>query len=442
MILSKKTLKGLIYMPQANYIKNLLKIKDENIYFYENILTEGYRKHKKCNIINAYLSYIPKYCINCGCIFESNNDYEKKGFDKGSYIVYPSIIKYDTYIFLKKQRIKCLHCNSSFSCSTSLVNKGSFISNKTKHSIAHDLMKKRSEKDIAIDNNVSSNTVERIIDSYYDSSKFYKNYLPSHLSFDEFKSVKAADGAMSFHICNAKNGKIIDIVEDRRLFKLLRYFSRYSHKARANVKTITIDMYSPYISLIKQMFPNADIIIDKFHLTQLISRSLNKTRIMVMKKDKTNYNKLKRYWKLILKPQDELDYSKWKRWTCFDHLLTESDLVYYLINVNTTLKSTYFIYQKLLKSFKNNDLKLLTNTLYSNYLDISEYMKTSIKTLKEFIPYIKNTFKYKYHNGYIEGNNNFIKVLKRIAFGFKSFLRMKARIMICKGLIYPKRKEA
>ena len=42
-------------------------------------------------------------------------------------------------------------------------------------------------------------------------------------------------------------------------------------------------MYSPYVSLIKKMFPNAKIIIDKFHLTQLISRSLNKTRIMICK---------------------------------------------------------------------------------------------------------------------------------------------------------------
>ena len=34
-----------------------------------------------------------------------------------------------------------------------------------------------------------------------------------------------------------------------------------------------------------------------------------------------------------------------------------------------------------------------------------------------------------------KGNNNFIKVIKRIAFGFRSFKRFKARIMICKGLI-------
>ena len=143
-----------------------------------------------------------------------------------------------------------------------------------------ELKNKISEKDIAKRYRVSPNTVERIIDSYYDTKKLYKHYLPEVLSFDEFKS---ADGTMSFHMVD---GKTIDIVEDRKLNSLLKYFSYYTHKVRSKVKLIVIDMYSPYISLIKTMFPNADIIIDNFHLTQLISTSLNKTRIMLMKKIK------------------------------------------------------------------------------------------------------------------------------------------------------------
>ena len=69
-------------------------------------------------------------------------------------------------------------------------------------------------------------------------------------------------------------------------------------------------------------------------------------------------------------------------------------------------------------------------------------MKTSIKTLNEFKDNILNTFNNNYHNGFIEGNNNFIKVLKRIAFGFRSFRRFKARIMICKNLLHMKRTNA
>ena len=201
-------------------------------------------------------------------------------------------------------------------------------------------------------------------------------------------------------------------------------------------------MYSPYISLIKMMFPNAKIVIDKFHLIQLISRSLNKTRIMYMKKDKRNYNKLKRYWKNILKSRSELNNSEWKRYICFNELTTEQDIVDYLVSLDTQFENTYQVYQDLLYALQSNNLKLLKITLNNNYENISEYMLTSIKTLKQYTIYINNTFNTNYHNGYIEGNNNFIKVLKRIAFGFRSFTRFKARIMICKGLINSKEKEA
>ena len=64
-------------------------------------------------------------------------------------------------------------------------------------------------------------------------------------------------------------------------------------------------------------------------------------------------------------------------------------------------------------------------------------MKKSIKTLKRYLPYIKNTLTNPYHNGFVEGNN--IIALKRIAFGFRLFHRFKAKIIICKNLLHMKR---
>ena len=419
-------------MSNQNYIMEMLELKDNNVTFKENFYYKEKIKGIIYKIFEGYLSYKPKLCPNCGVIFD--NKVEKHGFITSN-IKIPDVSGYKTILRLHKQRYLCKHCNKAFTLSTSITNYGCFISNNTKHKIAKDLVKKRSEKDIASDNNVSPNTVERIMDSYYESQKIYKHYLPKVLSFDEFKSVKSADGAMSFHMCNGITGQTIDIVEDRRLDNLIKYFYYYDYKARSRVKFIIIDMYSPYISLIKKMFPNANIIIDKFHLTQLISRSLNKTRIKAMNNDKKNYRKFKRYWRLILKNRDELDYSKWKKYVCFDHLITQSDVVNYLINLNEELKQTYLIYQEILYSFKKKDFNHLRKTLNSINPSVSSYMKTSIKTLIEFLPYIKNTFENSYHNGFIEGNNNFIKVIKRIAFGFRSFRRFKARIMICKGLL-------
>ena len=419
-------------MSNQNYITDMLELKDSNVNFKENFYYKEKIKNITYKIFEGYLSYKPSFCPKCGVVFDDK--FEKHGFIISN-IKIPDVSGYKSILRLHKQRYLCKHCNKAFTLTSNITDYGCFISNLTKHKIAIDLTKKISETDIALNNGVSSNTVERVMDSFYETLKLYKHYLPEVLSFDEFKSVKSADGAMSFHMCNGITGQTIDIVEDRRLENLIKYFYYYDYKARSRVKYITIDMYSPYISLIKKMFPNAKIIIDKFHLTQLISRSLNKTRIRVMNKDKKNHRKLKRYWRLILKDENELDFSKWRKYTCFEHLMTQSDIVNYLINVDEELKQTYIIYQNILYALKKKDYKILKQSLNNINPKISNYMKTSIKTLLEFLPYIKNTFETNYHNGFIEGNNNFIKVIKRIAFGFRSFRRFKARIMICKGLI-------
>jgi transposase len=426
-------------MSEQNYITEMLELKDKNIKFFENC----YYKEKIDEVIHkifeGYLTYQPSHCYKCGVAFDSK--FEKHGFISSD-IVVPDVAGYKTILRLHKQRYLCKHCNKAFTLKTSVTDYGCFISKNTKWKIARDLRDKISEKDIAKNNNVSPNTVERVMDSYYNNLKLYKHYLPKVLSFDEFKSVKSADGAMSFHICNGETGQTIDIVEDRRLFSLLKYFNYYDVKARHSVKYIIIDMYAPYVSLIKKMFPNAKIIIDSFHLVQLISRSLNKTRIKAMKSNKKAYNKMKRYWKLILKSRDELDYSKWKKFTCFSDLMTEKDVVDFIINQDKELRETYFKYQELLSSIKNKDKNRFLQAINEVNELVSDYMKTSIKTLTEFKEKIFNTFKTTYHNGFIEGNNNFIKVLKRIAFGFRSFRRFKARIMICKGLIKMNKKKA
>ena len=398
-------------MSNQNYIIDLLELKDSNIYFKENFYYKEKIKGIIHKIFEGYLSYKPDYCPKCGVVFDSK--FEKHGFIVSN-IKIPDVLGFHSILKLHKQRYLCKHCNKAFTLTSNITNYGCFISNITKHKIAKDLTKKCSEKDIAINNNVSPNTVERVMDSFYETQKLYKHYLPEVLSFDEFKSVKSADGAMSFHMCNGITGQTIDIIEDRRLDNLIRYFFFYDYKVRSKVKFI---------------------IIDKFHLTQLISRSHNKTRIRIMNKDKKNHRKLKRYWRLILKDRDELDYSKWKKYVCFNSLMTQSDVVDYLINIDEELKQTYLIYQNILYSFKKKDFNKLKSVLNNINSKISNYMKTSIKTILEFLPYIKNTFENEYHNGFIEGNNNFIKVIKRIAFGFRTFRRFKARIMICKGLL-------
>src|SRR5690606_21151272 len=121
----------------------------------------------------------------------------------------PSVSGFNTYLKLKKQRYYCKHCESTFTLTTDVVAKNCCISNNTKAAIALHAKEKISEKDIAKHHNVSHSTVNRIINSFYNYFKPNFTYLPKHLCFDEFKSVKSAAGAMSFIFCDAKTGKIV-----------------------------------------------------------------------------------------------------------------------------------------------------------------------------------------------------------------------------------------
>ena len=60
--------------------------------------------------------------------------------------------------------------------------------------------------------------------------------------------------------------------------------------------------------------------------------------------------------------------------------------------------------------------------------ELEEFDKCS-RTIFNWQKYILNSFTCTYTNGYTEGVNNKIKVLKRNAYGVRSFWRFKNRIM-------------
>nr|WP_245987370.1 transposase [Vagococcus elongatus] len=71
-------------------------------------------------------------------------------------------------------------------------------------------------------------------------------------------------------------------------------------------------------------------------------------------------------------------------------------------------------------------------------LEVTLYMKTSIKTLKKHLNRIENAFNYPFSNGTLEGLNNKIKVIKRTAHGYRSFWHFKHRILVSFKLINQK----
>ena len=235
---------------------------------------------------------------------------------------------------------------------------------------------------------------------------------------------------MSFIFCDGDRKQIIDIIEDRRLSSPRTYFKRYTKEARSLVKHIVIDMYAPYMSLIKELFPHAKIIIDKFHLVQHLSRALNKTRIRLMKKFKKHHRKFKRYWRLFLKSHTLLNTTTYRTVYCFKQPMREIDILNFLLDLSPELKVTYELYQDLLFAIQTKNIDRLNHLLETEHPLISPELQTAFQTFKTYQAYIENTLTTPYTNGPIEGINNKIKIIKRIAFGYRSFYHFKSRILM------------
>ena len=420
-------------MSNNDYILNLLNFKDSNIYISNNI-QEKIIKNKNYKVIEGFLTYTPQYCPCCGIINKSTNDIIKWGYRKNCKIKIPKISNCLSLLILHKQRFYCKHCHNTFVAETNIIDRNKNISNNIELQINLELMHKQSEKDIAKRLDVSVSKIDRNLNKIASHTILRHEHLPINMNWDEFKATKDTTGKMAFIIVDNKSGNIFDIQDSRKSVDLEKYFRRYSKRDRDKVKLISTDFYSGYIFLAKKLFKNADIVIDRFHIITQAYVALNSARVKLCTKNNPNYNKLKKLWKLIVKNENDLSekkvYSK-----LFHKEISQKEMVTYMINTDDTLKATYQCYQGIINSIKEKDFIKFKNIVTHPNKNISSKMKKVLTLYKNNITYIHNSFKYDINNGIIEGTNNLIKSIKRIAFGYRKYDHFIARIFLIKGII-------
>ena len=337
---------------------------------------------------------------------------------------------------IRKQKYLCPECKKTATAKFKDTNYHDHFSNAVKAKLVRDLSLSRPMCEIAADSFTSSNTIIRSLESVENNFKVNRNWLPSHLFLDDFKYGKRfSSSGMSMCLINAVNHRIIDIIPERNNKFLRNYFIQYSYKARLSVMTITVDLYAPYRSLIKELFPNAFIIADKFHVVTQAYTAMNKIRIRVMKEygaGTHEYRALKRFRKLLLKNQDDVDYHRYYPRINFKYAeLSDSEVLDRLFDMSSELKIVYEYYQLLLQMYRKNSRQLLNLLTDTSSWNLPPEMRQALKTIKKHKSEIENSFVLpRLTNGPIEGVNNHIKVIKRIAYGYNNFKHFRLRILL------------
>ncbi|WP_269088364.1 transposase [Limosilactobacillus fermentum] len=103
------------------------------------------------------------------------------------------------------------------------------------------------------------------------------------------------------------------MLPDRLKSSITHYFDRFSLKERKRVKSVSTDLNSYYQGLVRRYFPNAKLVVDRFHIVSMLTRAFNQVRVAVMKQFDPNtreYRALKNSWRLYLLKSTSLNYTK------------------------------------------------------------------------------------------------------------------------------------
>ncbi len=390
-------------MLSNNIITDLLGIKD--------IIVESFTENS--DSIYIYIETVPKpsICPCCGRTTQYVYDYRTQKVKDLPYR------NKTVYLSLRKRRYICKHCNKRFLEKYSFLPKYHRMTQRVYENIIRSMRENRSMKSIADTYNVSTNTVSRVFGIV--NYSLYK--LPKIIAIDEFKG-NAGNEKYRAILTNPDSRKVLDIMPTREKTCLIDYFKQFPD--RKGVEFVVMDMWEPYYDISKFMFPKAKIIIDKYHYVRQVYWALDRVRKRVQKQFIAQKRKYFKHSKKLL----FAEYGK----------LSDDDkqAVRIMLSQHYDLQEAWQL-KELFISFRNCKNSKEGRTVLRDWIltaqecNLYEF-NDCIKAFSNWFDRILNSLDYPYTNGFTEGINNKIKVLKRNAYGYRNFERFRNRILhIC-----------
>jgi len=217
--------------------------------------------------------------------------------------------------------------------------------------------------------------------------------------------------------------RVFDVLYSRKGTCLVDYFKSLDQSKRMKVQYFSCDMNKTFIDLARIYFPNAKIVIDRYHFVRQVYWALENVRKRIQKRMLPS---LRKYYKqsksLITKRKAKLSND--------NRAVLELMLEY-----SEDLRKAHFIKELFVDILDENSYSK-QRTLFSEWLrevensGIEEF-RAAITAFRNNYKYILNSLKYRHiSNGPTEGFNNKIKVLKRISYGVRNFKYFRNRILM------------
>lgn len=331
---------------------------------------------------------------------------------------------YEVILRVNRRQFKCEYCKKPFSEILNFVgNRKRFthryaqmITEEVIHSDIHNVAKKNGLTDeevwsmvMAIAEEIMPISVEKL----------------RRLGIDEISLVKG-QGKFIVVLVDLETHKLVGLVPERKQSEIEKSMQKWGEEVLAEIEEVSIDMSGNYKSLVKKLCPNAEVTVDRFHVTKMVHEELNQARVDQKKtaealntqeKHKL-FTGLKGSKYILLKAGADLSEKQKEK---LEQVKSASPLV----GIMHSLKEEFHQIFEESKDLGTGTLELI------DWLKKAEpYYKKSVKTIKRWLAEVVGYFERRTTNGIVEGINNKLKVLKRCGFGFRNFNNFETRALL------------
>ena len=327
-----------------------------------------------------------------------------------------------TYLYYRKRRYIC-SCGKRFSEMNPIVERYKRHTKEWNQALGLRAIQGMNFKDTAAQFRTSQTTAMRRFDEVSAPMLKKLDQLPEVIAIDEYKGDTKA-GKYQVIIGDGYTGEPLDILPDRSV----KTVKQYLQSKGDNVQMVIMDMSHSFKSAVQKALGNPIILADRFHFCRYIYWALEKVRRRVQK-DFHDYDrkKCKRMKHIFYKSYERL--SEKQHWYLERYLGMSEDL-----REAYGLKEAFRSWFEDAKVTGRENIHHVKQSLHAFYdkiekSDMSEFIQ-AIQTLKNWQVEVLNSFAFDYSNGFIEGLNNQTKVIKRNAFGFRRYDRLRLKVLL------------
>jgi len=235
--------------------------------------------------------------------------------------------------------------------------------------------------------------------------------MPERLSLDEFSREKGKRKFVTV-VSDIDKGSLLEVINSHKSDEIIEVLKSQPQAVRENVKEVSVDMWGGFQKVIREVFPNALIVIDRFHVMQLVNKSLNKMRLRLDLKG------LKNRCLLLKNPEN----------------LTEEEAIDLrkLLSYSPCLSIAYELRNELREIYETSTTVKMGLRKLKKWLGLARIILGQVaETLEKYIQEICHYFVNETTSGVRSGINNKIKLITRQSYGFKTFDSLREKLLAC-----------